>query len=102
MKILSEVFNCYLKCIKIPLQDAETIFQCFESDLPSPGSFMLELQRWKVYWSGDTNPPSTLTDTLASPHYSTKSYPNITHILSVTSVTSATTERANSSPVYKE
>ncbi len=46
-----------------------------------------------------TEPPSTLQDTLACPLYSSKSYPNIStilHILSVTPVTLATTERANS------
>ena len=44
-------------------------------------------------------PPSTLTDTLLSPFFVPRSYPNIAtilHILSITPVTTSTTERANS------
>ena len=55
---------------------------------------------WKLLWSGlPTDLPSTLKDTLTSDHYSPKSYPNIMailHILSITPVTVASTERADS------
>ena len=80
-------------------EDAAKICERFNSDLPSAKTFMQEIRRWKIYWSDQPNAPSTLQATLASPLYSPKSYPNIStvlHVLSVTPVTSASTERANS------
>ncbi len=72
---------------KMTTEDAERICKRFICDLPSPDSFMQELRRWKVYWSGHTEPPSTLQDTPACPLYSSKSYPNISTILHILSVT---------------
>ena len=84
---------------EISSQDIDVICQRFKSDLPSPDSFTQELRRWKLFWCGHPDPPSSLELILTSPLYSPKSYPNIStvlHILSVTPVTSATSERANS------
>ena len=79
-------------------EDAAKICERFNSDLPSAETFMQEIRWWKIYWSDKTKAPLTLQATLASPLYSPRSYPNIStalHILSVTPVTSASTERAN-------
>ena len=58
-----------------------------------------ELHRWKALWNGQPDIPTTLAETLQSSQFSTTSYPNIStilHILSITPVTVASTERANS------
>ena len=82
---------------KLSPDDTTAILQRFRSDLPSPGSFTQKIRMWKLLWSGlPTDLPSTLKDTLTSDHYSPKSYPNIMtilHILSITPVTVASTER---------
>ena len=79
--------------------DITTLFERFKDDLPSPSSFNQEIRRWKMLWSNIEHSPSTLVDTLGSNHYVPRSYLNIAtifHVLSVTPVTTASTERANS------
>ena len=84
----------------ISTEDIQTIYQRFRADLPSPEFFSQEVRRWQVLWNTQpTEPPSTLRDTLLSPFFVPKSYPNIAtvlHILSITPVTTSTTERAYS------
>ena len=80
----------------ISTEDIQTICQRFRADLPSPEFFSQEVRRWQVLWNTQpTEPPSTLRDTLLSPFFVPKSYPNIAtvlHILSITPVTTSTTE----------
>jgi len=69
-------------------------------DLPSPDSFQQELKLWQQMWGNANNIPKTLSDTLADSRSCHIMYPNITkiiHMLLLTSVTSRTVERANSS-----
>lgn len=84
----------------ISCKDEERIVHFFREDLPSPSTILQELRRWKVLWSGRSDElPTSLSVTLNSPFFSPIAYPNIAtifHILSITPVTVATTERANS------
>ena len=75
--------------------DITTLFERFKDDLPSPSSFNKEIRRWKMLWSNIEHSLSTLVDTLGSNHYVPRSYLNIAtifHVLSVTPVTTASTE----------
>ena len=76
--------------------DITTLFERFKDDLPSPSSFNQEIRRWKMLWSNIEHSPSTLVDTLGSNRYVPRSYLNIAtifHVLSVTPVTTASTEQ---------
>ena len=85
---------------KISTEDIQAVCQHFRSDLPSPEFFSQEVRRWQVLWNNQpTEPPSTLRDTLLSTFFVPRSYPNVAtilHILSITPVTTASTERTNS------
>ena len=87
------------KLSKLSDDNIDTIYERFKEDLPSPATFRQEIRRWKMLWTASTKLPSTLSATLTSSACVPKSYPNIAtilHILSITPVTSASTERANS------
>ena len=81
---------------KISTEDIQAICQRFRPDLHSPEFFSQEVRRWQVLWNTQpTEPPSTLRDTLLSPVFVPRSYPNVAtilHILSITLVTTASTE----------
>ena len=67
-------------------------------DLPAPTSYGQEIRLWKRIWESEDTKPATLTETLV--RVNSKQFPNITRImrlLLLQSATSATTERANSS-----
>lgn len=84
----------------ISAEDEEKVIHFFNEDLPSPTTVLQELRRWKTLWSGRSEElPTSLSETLNSPYFSPKAYPNmatIFHILSITPVTVAITEQANS------
>ena len=84
----------------ISAHDEAGIIHHFKEDLPSPGLVAQELRRWKTLWSGISEDASnTLPEKINSSIFSLKSFPNIAtilHVLSITPVTVATTERANS------
>ena len=84
-------------------EDEAAIISHYKDDLSSPNTVVQELHRWKALWNGQPDIPTTLAETLQSSQFSTKSYPNIStilHILSITPVTFASTERANSALKY--
>ena len=67
-------------------------------DLPAPTSYGQEIRLWTRFWESEDTKPATLTETLV--RVNSKQFPNITRImrlLLLQSATSATTERANSS-----
>lgn len=72
----------------------------FGSDMPDQSSFLQELNLWKQMWSHQTDQPDTLSKTLLDDRTCRTMFPNITkviHLLLLTSVTSSSVERANSS-----
>ena len=79
---------------------SEAIRDYYRDNLPSPDSFQQELKLWQQMWGNASSIPKTLSDTLADSRSCRIMYPNITkiiHMLLLTSVTSCTVERANSS-----
>ena len=76
------------------------IFNYYKDDLPSPESFRQELCIWKALWNNKPDKPDNITSTITDPRACSTMFPNITKILNLlllTSVTSSSTERANSS-----
>lgn len=75
--------------------------ECFQTDLPDPGTFDQEILRWVSKWKNSDASPQSLSDTFSATN--PLLYPNIyciLHILLVAPVTSASVERANSSLSY--
>ena len=86
----------------IETETAEAILNYYRDDLPSPDSFQQELKLWQHMWGNVAvgARPNTLSDTLADSKSCRIMYPNVTkiiHLFLLTSVTSCTVERANSS-----
>jgi hypothetical protein len=76
------------------------IFNYYKDDLPSPESVRQELRIWKALWNNKPDKPDNITSTITDPRVCSTMFPNITKILNLqllTSVTSSSTERANSS-----
>jgi hypothetical protein len=76
------------------------VFTFFKDDLPLPSTFDQELNLWRRQWNTQVEKPKDLSDDLTDSKVCTVMYPNITkilHLLLLTSVTSSTVERANSS-----
>ena len=76
------------------------VFNYYKDDLPSPESFRQELRIWKAFWNNKPDKPDNITLTITDPRTCSTIVPNITKILNLlllTSVTSSSTERANSS-----
>ena len=76
------------------------LFTFIKDDLPLPSTFDQELNLWRRQWNTQVEKPKDLSDTLTDSRVCTLMYPNITkilHLLLLTSVTSSTVERANSS-----
>lgn len=85
---------------KLDDNSAAVIFEHYSSDLPDQSSFNQEIQLWKNFWSSVTDKPSTLEETVNDTRTCVSMFPNVCKILflvQLTSVTSASTERANSS-----
>ena len=69
-------------------------------DMPDICSFTQELSLWKQMWSHQTDPPDSLSATLLDKRTCPTLFPNTTkviHLMLLTSVTSSSVERANSS-----
>lgn len=86
----------------IETETAEAMLDYYRDDLPSPDSFQQELKLWQHMWGNIAvgERPNTLSDALADSKSCRIMYPNVTkiiHLLLLTSVTSCTVERANSS-----
>jgi hypothetical protein len=77
------------------------IFNYYKADdLPSPESFRQELRIWKALWNNKPDKLDNITSTITDPRACSTMFPNKTKILNLlllTSVTSSSTERANSS-----
>ena len=85
---------------RIESTTAEVILGYYCDDLPSADSFQQELKLWQQMWGNADSRPGTLSDTLGDSRSCCVMYPNITkilHMLLLTSVTSCSVERANSS-----
>lgn len=81
----------------------DDIINYYEVDMPFPDSFRQEFRLWKELWRVQNEKPTTLTSTLTDPRVCSTIFPNIVKLLgliSLTSVTSSSTERANSSLKY--
>uniref|UniRef100_A0A3Q2GG60 HAT C-terminal dimerisation domain-containing protein n=1 Tax=Cyprinodon variegatus TaxID=28743 RepID=A0A3Q2GG60_CYPVA len=78
-------------------ESEKDIFTSYKDDLPSGSTFRQEVKLWRAKWSSSVEKPSSLPEILKITNM--KCYPNIyriLHLLSVTPVTSASVERANS------
>lgn len=76
------------------------VFEYYKDDMPSSDSYRQELKIWKALWINQEQKPDTLTSTITDSRSCSTLFPNITtilNLLSLTSVTSSSTERANSS-----
>ena len=76
------------------------LFNYYKDDLPSPESFRQELRIWKALWNNKPDKLDNITSTITDPRACSTMFPNKTKILNLlllTSVTSSSTERANSS-----
>ena len=82
-------------------QTVESIFELFETDMPSPDNFSKEVKLWNQTWRDEEKKPNSITDTLRMRIvFSPKMFPNINailHLLLLHSVTSCGVERSNSS-----
>ncbi|CAG2254819.1 unnamed protein product [Mytilus edulis] len=81
----------------------DDIINYYEVDMPFPDSFRQEFRLWKELWRVQNEKPTTLTSTITDPRVCSTIFPNIVKLLgllSLTSVTSSSTERANSSFKY--
>mgnify|MGYP000751363744 FL=1 len=82
-------------------QTVESIFELFETDMPSPDNFSKEVKLWNQTWRDEEKKPNSITDTLQMRSvFSPKMFPNINailHLLLLHSVTSCGVERSNSS-----
>lgn len=84
----------------IGTETVEDILEYFKEDLPSPATFTQEFQLWKVLWQRQTDKPIDISSTLSDSRCCSLMFPNITkilYLLMLTSVTSSSVERANSS-----
>ena len=76
------------------------IVNFYKDDMPSPSSFFQELNLWRRMWMNVEEKPDSIEATLSNNRTCTVIYPNITkilYLLLLTSVTSSSVERANSS-----
>lgn len=81
-------------------QSVQDIINRYGPDMPDTSTFRQELKLWRHMWTGKQDRPDTITETLLDSKSSPQMYPNIVKILNLmllTSVTSSSTERANSS-----
>ncbi|CAC5365713.1 unnamed protein product [Mytilus coruscus] len=76
------------------------IYVYYNADMPSPETFSQEMKIWKSIWENQPDKPESITSTLTDVSACPTLFPNIMTVLfllALTSVTSSSTERYNSS-----